>query len=96
VRDSYLWDGTIVEEGCVIDQSIIGRSATVLKGSMIDRGCIVGDRVKLGPQARLPEFSRVAQEEPEEGGGKWPRTSPAYCRFDYFHRAINGCSGNRV
>lgn len=71
VRDSYLWDGTTVGEGCTIDQSIIGRSATVLKGSMIDRGCIVGNGVKLGPQAKLPEFSRVAQEEPEEGGGAW-------------------------
>ena len=67
VLDSYLWDGTRVEEGCVVEQSIVGRSVTVLKGSTIERGCVVGDGVILGPQARLPEFSRVAQEEPEEG-----------------------------
>lgn len=83
VLGSYLWDGTTVEENCVIEQSIIGKSVTVLKGSRIDRGCIVGDGVKLGPQAKLPEFSRVALEEPEEGGGALSLNIPHFLSFNY-------------
>ena len=70
IRDSYLWDGVSVEEGCIVEQCIVGRAATILMGSVLPRGCMVSHGVKLGPDARLPEFSRVAIEEPEEGGGK--------------------------
>jgi len=32
----------------------------------------VGDGVKLGPGTKLLEFSRVAVDGPEEGGGEFP------------------------
>lgn len=60
VSDSYLWDDVHVEAGCVVEGSILGRGVKVLKGSRIERGCLVADGVVVGPDARLRRLARVS------------------------------------
>lgn len=69
IKDSYLWDDVVVESGCTIEQCIVGRGAKILKGSVLDRGCLIGDGVILGPDANLLEFTRVSRTHPEDGEG---------------------------
>lgn len=49
-----------MEAGCVVEGSILGRGVKVLKGSRIERGCLVADGVVVGPDARLRRLARVS------------------------------------
>lgn len=65
VSDSYLWDDVLIEAGCVVEGSILGRGVKVLKGSRIERGCLVADGVVVGPDARLRRLTRVSTKRAE-------------------------------
>ncbi|KAI5122066.1 hypothetical protein M0805_006049 [Coniferiporia weirii] len=60
VTDSFLWDGVRVEAGCVVEGSVLGKGVTVLRGSRIERGCLIADGVVVGPEARLKALTRVS------------------------------------
>ncbi|THG95257.1 hypothetical protein EW145_g7991 [Phellinidium pouzarii] len=60
VTDSNLWDAVRVEAGCVIESSVLGKGVTVLRGSRIERGCLIADGVVIGPEARLKKLTRVS------------------------------------
>lgn len=62
VRDSYLWDGVVVDAGAVVEHSILGKGVRVKAKSTIARGCVVGDGVVLGPEAKLSEFTKVSRK----------------------------------
>lgn len=60
IEDSYIFQGTIIGADCKITRSIIGANADIKDGSVVQKGCLVGDDVVLGPGARLDEFERVS------------------------------------
>lgn len=61
LTDSHVWNDAKIGTGCVIERSIIGAGAEVKAGSHIAEGCLIGDRVVIGPDARLSQFMRVSR-----------------------------------
>lgn len=73
VRHAYLFDGVVVGPNCVIEHSIIGAGVQIKERSRVERGCLIADRVTIGPQAKLEPFQKLLrkfhdthQEEEEE------------------------------
>ncbi|KAG8895449.1 hypothetical protein FRC01_012355, partial [Tulasnella sp. 417] len=64
IRNSFIWDKSRIGADCVIEESIIGAHVRILDGSVIRRGCLVGQHVTLGPNATLDKFQRVSRHQP--------------------------------
>ncbi|KAJ2762974.1 translation initiation factor eIF-2B epsilon subunit, GEF, partial [Coemansia nantahalensis] len=64
IRASYLFDDTKVGRNAVVDGSILGERVTILDNVVIERGCLIGDDVTIGPNVRIPSFTRVASVPP--------------------------------
>lgn len=62
IRNSYIFDGTTIGPQCVVERSIIGAGVTVKEKSRVDRGCLVGDGVVVGPDAHLEPFERLSMK----------------------------------
>jgi translation initiation factor eIF-2B subunit epsilon len=60
VRDCYIFDGTSIGPGCVIERSIIGTGVSIKENSRVNKGCLVSDGVVLGPMAVLKPFEKVS------------------------------------
>jgi translation initiation factor eIF-2B subunit epsilon len=63
IVDSYIWDDAVIEAGCTISASIIGKGVRVGKGSTIGKGCLIGDGVRVGEGVKLEDFSRVGRRK---------------------------------
>jgi translation initiation factor eIF-2B subunit epsilon len=63
IRNSYIFDNTVIGPNCVIDQSIIGANVNVREGTTIEKGCLVADGVVVGPKAVLQAFDRVSRKK---------------------------------
>lgn len=61
IKNSYIFDDTIIGAGCVVESSIIGAGVTVKDETSVDRGCLLGDGVSVGPQAHLESFERLSK-----------------------------------
>ncbi|KAI9571225.1 nucleotide-diphospho-sugar transferase [Boletus coccyginus] len=59
VRNSYLFDGVVVGPNCLIEYSIIGAGVQIKEMSRVERGCLIGDKVTIGPGARLEPFQKL-------------------------------------
>jgi translation initiation factor eIF-2B subunit epsilon len=68
VRNSYVFDDTVIGSGCVIDRSIIGTNVTIKDNTHIEKGCLIGDGVIVGPGAHLKAFERLSKKR--AGAGK--------------------------
>jgi len=64
LTDSVLWDHVTVEEGAVIDESILASGARVGKSAIVSRGSVVGHDAVIEPGAVLPEGARVGPTAP--------------------------------
>ncbi|KAF8557250.1 nucleotide-diphospho-sugar transferase [Imleria badia] len=62
VRNSYLFDGVVVGPNCVIEYSIIGAGVQVKEASRVERGCLIADKVIIGPKARLEPFWKLLKK----------------------------------
>ncbi|KAJ2084447.1 translation initiation factor eIF-2B epsilon subunit, GEF [Coemansia sp. RSA 988] len=63
VRGSYLFNDTRVGQGSLIEQSILGERVTILDNVTIERGCLIGDDVTIGPNVCIPAFTRLARRK---------------------------------
>lgn len=61
IKNSYIFDDTTIGAGCVIESSIIGAGVNVKDHTRVDRGCLLGDGVSVGPQAHLESFERLSK-----------------------------------
>ncbi|KAG6850579.1 hypothetical protein H0H93_011247 [Arthromyces matolae] len=61
IRNSYIFDGTTVGSNCTIEQSIIGAGVSIRDDSIVQRGCLVGDGVIIGPSAQLEPYGRLSK-----------------------------------
>ncbi|KAJ2325817.1 translation initiation factor eIF-2B epsilon subunit, GEF, partial [Coemansia sp. RSA 2681] len=61
VCGSYLFDRASVGKGSVVERSILGERVMILENVVIERGCLIGDDVILGPNVRIPAFSRISR-----------------------------------
>ncbi|KAG9318796.1 nucleotide-diphospho-sugar transferase [Chiua virens] len=66
VRNAYLFDGVVVGPGCVIECSIIGAGVQIKEMSQIERGCLIADKVTVGPRARLEPFQKLLKKSQVE------------------------------
>ncbi|KAG8217822.1 hypothetical protein J3R82DRAFT_5987 [Butyriboletus roseoflavus] len=62
VRNSYLFDGVVVGPNCVIEYSIVGAGVQIKETSRVERGCLIGDKVTIGPQARMEPFQKLSKK----------------------------------
>ncbi|KAI8324060.1 nucleotide-diphospho-sugar transferase [Martensiomyces pterosporus] len=63
VRGSYIFGGSKVGKGSVVERAILGERVTILDNVVIERGCIVGDDVTIGPNIRIEAFTRIARRK---------------------------------
>jgi len=61
IANSYIFDDTTIEADCVITNSIIGSMVHVKEGTVVEKGCLVADKVVVGPKGVLKEFERVSR-----------------------------------
>ncbi|KAL4068016.1 nucleotide-diphospho-sugar transferase [Scleroderma yunnanense] len=66
VRNSYLFDGVVVGSDCTIEHSILSAGVKIKDGTRVERGCLVGDGVVVGPQAHLLPFERLSRRLQDE------------------------------
>ncbi|KAH0827077.1 hypothetical protein J3R83DRAFT_4762 [Lanmaoa asiatica] len=62
VHNSYLFDGVVIGPNCVIEYSIIGAGVQIKEMSRVERGCLIADKVTIGPQARLGPFQKLLKK----------------------------------
>ncbi|KAJ2720347.1 translation initiation factor eIF-2B epsilon subunit, GEF, partial [Coemansia sp. Benny D115] len=61
VRGSYLFEGAQVGRNSVVEGCILGERAVILDNVILERGCIIGDDVVIGPNVRLAPFTRIGR-----------------------------------
>jgi translation initiation factor eIF-2B subunit epsilon len=66
VRGCYLWDGTTIEADCTVEESIFGFGVTVRERSRVERGCLVADKVVVGPEAYIEPYTRLGKKLTDE------------------------------
>lgn len=64
LTDCVLWDGVTVEEGAVIDESIIASGARIGANAVVSRGSVIGHDAVIEPGTVLPEGARVGPTAP--------------------------------
>ncbi|KAJ2783222.1 translation initiation factor eIF-2B epsilon subunit, GEF [Coemansia javaensis] len=82
IRGSYLLDGVRVGCDSVVERAILGARVTVLDNVVIERGCIIGDDVAVGPNVRIPAFTRLARRKRHRGAGGFGVSSDESDDFD--------------
>ena len=60
ISDSYLFEGVIIGEHCIIERSIIGAGVQIKDGSRVPKGCLLAEGVIIGPDALLQPFERLS------------------------------------
>ena len=61
VVDSYVFSGTVIGRGCVVEGSVVGYGVTLGPDTKVGKGCLIGDEVTTGKGADLGEFRRVGR-----------------------------------
>ncbi|KAJ2558542.1 translation initiation factor eIF-2B epsilon subunit, GEF [Coemansia sp. RSA 1933] len=82
VRGSYMFDDVVIGKGSAIEQSILGERVTVLDNVVLERGCVVGDDVTLGPNVRIPAFTHIARKKPQNNNGFSDDDTDSYSDYD--------------
>lgn len=62
IKNAYIFENTSIGTNCTIEKSIIGSGVSVKDGSVVPKGCLIGDRVVIGPGARLLPFERLSSK----------------------------------
>ena len=64
LTDCVLWDAVTVEEGAVVDESIIASGARIGAKAVVSRGSVIGHDALVEPGTVLPEGARVGPTAP--------------------------------
>lgn len=60
LEGAFLWDNVIIGDNCTVEKSIIANNANILENTTIAQGCLVSLGVTLGPEAKIPKYSRLS------------------------------------
>jgi len=66
IKNAYIFENTSIGANCTIEKSIIGSGVSVKAGSIIPKGCLIGDRVVIGPGANVKPFERLSSKKVED------------------------------
>jgi translation initiation factor eIF-2B subunit epsilon len=47
IEGAYIWDNVTIGDNCIVTRAIIADSVVLLNNVAVDRGCILGDNVRL-------------------------------------------------
>jgi translation initiation factor eIF-2B subunit epsilon len=61
IRNAYIFDDTVIGPKCVVEHSIVGAGVNIKEKSRVEKGCLIGDGVIIGPQAVLLPFERLSK-----------------------------------
>jgi len=56
----HIWDRVTIEDGCRVTESILASDVTLHQNTVVSAGCLVADKVALGPNLTVPPCSRFA------------------------------------
>jgi translation initiation factor eIF-2B subunit epsilon len=70
IHHSYIFDGTSIGPGCVIEHTIVGADVIVKANCRVNRGCLIGDGVVIGPNVHLQAFERLSKRQAQNGDGE--------------------------
>jgi translation initiation factor eIF-2B subunit epsilon len=59
LESAYIWNNVTIEDGCKIENSIVGYDAIIGLGSVVNPGTIISGGVKIPAETNLPSFSRI-------------------------------------
>lgn len=69
IKNSYIFENTIIGARCIIERSIIAAGVTVKDNSHVPLGCLIGEGVVIGPNAILDPYERLSVRRKEIIGG---------------------------
>jgi translation initiation factor eIF-2B subunit epsilon len=70
IKNSYIFENTIIGARCVVERSIIGADVTIKDGSHVPLGCLIAERVVIGPDAMLGPYERLSVKRNEADRGE--------------------------
>jgi translation initiation factor eIF-2B subunit epsilon len=65
IKNSYIFENTIIGARCVVERSIIGEGVVVKDGSHVPLGCLIAEGVVIGPDATLVPYERLSAKRNE-------------------------------
>ena len=65
IKNSYIFENTIIGARCVVEKSIIGAGVMVKDGSHVPLGCLIAEGVVIGPDAMLDPYERLSVKRNE-------------------------------
>jgi translation initiation factor eIF-2B subunit epsilon len=68
IKNSYIFENTIIGARCVVERSIIGEGVMVKDGSHVPIGCLIAEGVVIGPDAMLVPYERLSAKRNEING----------------------------
>ncbi|KAJ1811448.1 translation initiation factor eIF-2B epsilon subunit, GEF [Coemansia sp. RSA 2523] len=68
IRGSHLFGDVRVGRNASVESSVLGERVTILDNVIIERGCLIGDDVTVGPNVRVPAFTRIARRRMRKMG----------------------------
>ena len=63
IKNAYIFENTHIGTNCTIEKSIVGSGVSVKDNSVVPKGCLIGDRVVIGPEAKLLPFERLSSKK---------------------------------
>lgn len=60
IKNTYIFENTIIGARCVVERSIIGAGVVVKDGSHVPVGCLIAEGVVIGPDAMLDPYERLS------------------------------------
>ena len=65
IKNSYIFENTIIGARCVVERSIISAGVVVKDGSHVPLGCLIAEGVVIGPDAMLDPYERLSVKRNE-------------------------------
>ncbi|KAI8646086.1 hypothetical protein BD408DRAFT_410645 [Parasitella parasitica] len=60
LEGAFFWDNVSIGDNCTIKKSFIANNANILENTTIAQGCLISVGVTLGPNAKIPKYSRLS------------------------------------
>jgi carbonic anhydrase/acetyltransferase-like protein (isoleucine patch superfamily) len=70
--DALLWDNVVIEENARVEGSLLASRVHVSSRSVVPRGCVLGEEVRVGSNANLQPHSSFAGERHTVGNNEAP------------------------
>ncbi|KNC98198.1 translation initiation factor eIF2B catalytic subunit epsilon [Spizellomyces punctatus DAOM BR117] len=63
IQDAYIWDGTIIEDDCIISKCIIDCNVHIKAKVKVESGSLIAQKVVIGPDITIARNSKIYGDE---------------------------------